>query len=112
MNDSIKKTMLPGIGLALKTWDEVESLAKEFVEKSKMSEKEGSKFLDELQKKYEESQNKLEAKVEKSVKQFLKKVDVATRDDLKALKKEISELEKNGGRRKEKILISNRVEYA
>jgi hypothetical protein len=41
----------------------------------------------------------------------LKKVDVATRDDLKALKKEISELEKNGGRRKEKILISNRVEY-
>ena len=112
MNDLIKKTMLTGIGLALKTWDEVESLAKEFVEKSKMSEKEGSKFLDELQKKYEESQNKLEAKVEKSVKQFLKKVDVATRDDLKALKKEISELEKNGGRRKEKILISNRVEYA
>jgi polyhydroxyalkanoate synthesis regulator phasin len=94
MNDLIKKTMLTGIGFALKTWDEVESLAKEFVEKGKMSEKEGSKFLDELQKKYEESQNKLEARVEKSVKQFLRKMDIVTRDDLKALRREISELKK------------------
>jgi polyhydroxyalkanoate synthesis regulator phasin len=94
MTDIIKKTMLTGIGLALKTWDEVESLAKELVDQSKMSEKEGSKFVDELQKKYEESQKKLESRVEKSVKQFLKKMDVVTRDDLKALKKEISELKK------------------
>jgi polyhydroxyalkanoate synthesis regulator phasin len=94
MTDIIKKTMLTGIGLALKTWDEVESLAKELVDQTRMSEKEGSKFLDELQKKYEESQKKLEARVEKSVKQFLKKMDVVTRDDLKALKKEISELKK------------------
>ncbi len=86
--------MLTGIGLALKTWDEVESLAKDLVDQSKMSEKEGSKFIDELQKKYEESQKKLESRVEKSVKQFLKKMDVVTRDDLKALKKEISELKK------------------
>jgi len=94
MTDIIKKTMLTGIGLALKTWDEVESLAKELVDQTRMSEKEGSKFLDELQKKYEESQKKLEVRVEKSVKQFLKKMDVVTRDDLKALKKEISELKK------------------
>jgi polyhydroxyalkanoate synthesis regulator phasin len=86
--------MLTGIGLALKTWDEVESLAKEVVDQTRMSEKEGSKFLDELQKKYEESQKKLEVRVEKSVKQFLKKMDVVTRDDLKALKKDISELKK------------------
>jgi polyhydroxyalkanoate synthesis regulator phasin len=94
MTDIIKKTMLTGIGLALKTWDEVESLAKELADQTRMSEKEGRKFLDELQKKYEESQSKLEARVEKSVKQFLKKMDVVTRDDLKALKKDISELKK------------------
>jgi polyhydroxyalkanoate synthesis regulator phasin len=94
MTDIIKKTMLTGIGLALKTWDEVESFAKELVDQTRMSEKEGSKFLDELQKKYEESQKKLEVRVEKSVKQFLRKMDVVTRDDLKALKKEISELKK------------------
>ena len=94
MTDIIKKTMLTGIGLALKTWEEVESLAKELADQTRMSEKEGSKFLDELQKKYEESQKKLEARVEKSVKQFLKKMDIVTRDDLKALKKDINELKK------------------
>ena len=86
--------MLTGIGLALKTWDEVESLAREFADQTKMSEKEGSKFLDELQKKYEESQKKLEARVEEGVKQFLKKMDIVTRDDLKALKKDIKKLKK------------------
>ncbi len=44
MPDLIKKTMLTGVGLALKTWDEVEDLAKELVEKGKMSEKEGKNF--------------------------------------------------------------------
>ena len=101
MTDIIKKTMLTGIGLALKTWDEVESLAKELADQTRMSEKEGRKFLDELQRKYEESQNKLEARVEKSAKQFLKKMDLVTRDDLKALKKDISELKKMvGGEKK------------
>lgn len=97
MADLIKKTMLAGIGLALRTWDEVETVAKELVDKGKMSEKEGSRFLKDLQKKYEESQKKLEARVEKSAKEFLKKANVATSDDLKALKKEIRELKKMVG---------------
>lgn len=94
MPDLIKKTLLTGIGLALKTWDEVEDLAKEIADKSKMSEKEGSNFLKDLQKKYEDAQNKLEARVEKTVKDFLKKADVVTGDELKALKKEVRELKK------------------
>jgi polyhydroxyalkanoate synthesis regulator phasin len=94
MTDFLKKTLLTGIGLALKTWDEVEALANELVEKGKMSEKEGSNFLRDLQKKYEETQKKLEARVEKSVKDFLKKADVATAAELRALKKEVRELKK------------------
>jgi polyhydroxyalkanoate synthesis regulator phasin len=97
MSDLFKKTMLTGIGLALRTWDEVETLAKELVEKRKLSEKEGSSFLKDLQKKYEETQKKLEARVEKSVKEFLKKADVVTNADLKPLKKEIRELKKMVG---------------
>ena len=94
MPDLIKKTLLTGIGLALKTWDEVEDLAKEIADKSKMSEKEGSNFLKDIQKKYEDAQKKLEARVEKTVKDFLKKADVVTGDELKALKKEVRELKK------------------
>ena len=92
MFDLMKKTMLTGVGLALNAWDEVEDLAKELVDKGKLNEKEGTKFLKDLQKRYEDTQKKLEARVEQSVDKFLKKANVVTGDDLKALKKEVREL--------------------
>lgn len=92
--DLVKKTLLTGIGLALQTRDEVEALAREVTEKGKLSEKEGTKFLGELMKRYDETKNMLETRVEKAVREFLKKADVVTGDELKALKKEIRELKK------------------
>ena len=94
MSDLIKKTLLAGVGLALKTWDEVEDLAKELVDKGKMNEKHGNKFIKDLQNRYEETQKKLEARVEQTVKEFLKKANVVTSDELKAVKKEVRELKK------------------
>ena len=102
MPDLIKKTLLAGVGLALKTWDEVEDLAKELVDKGKMTEKDGNTFVKDLQKRYEETQKKLEARVEKTVKEFLKKANVVTSDELKAVKKEVRELKKMISSDKEK----------
>ncbi len=102
MTDMIKKTLLTGVGLALKTWDEVEDLAKELVDKGKMNEKEGSKFIKDLKKRYEDTQQKLEARVEKAVGKFLKKANVVTGDELKALKKEVRDLKKMISSEKEK----------
>jgi polyhydroxyalkanoate synthesis regulator phasin len=92
MFDLMKKGMLAGIGLALKTRDEVEEMIKEIQKKSEMSETEGRKFFDDVQKKYEEAQSKLENRVEEAVKDFLKKTQIVTTDELKELKKEIREL--------------------
>ncbi len=94
MLNIIKKSMLTGIGLALIAKDEIEDLAKELVNKGKMSENEGTKFLEDLQKRYDETQQKLEEKLQKAVKDFMKKADVVTGDELKGLKKEIRELKK------------------
>ncbi len=94
MLDIIKKAMLTGVGLTLVAKDEIEDLAKELVEKGKMSESEGIKFLKELQGKYDEAQARLEARMDKSVKEFMKKAGVVTKDELKALKKEIRDLKK------------------
>jgi polyhydroxyalkanoate synthesis regulator phasin len=94
MLNLIKKTMLTGIGLALIAKDEVEELAKELINKGKMSENEGTKFLEDLQNRYDETQKKLEEKVQRAVKDFMKKADVVTADELKGLKKEIRELKK------------------
>ena len=94
MFDLIKKTMLTGIGLALKTKDEVENLAEELIKQGKLSETEGKKFLEEIKDKYEDSQKKLEKRVEKTVTELLKKANLVTSDELNALKKEIRELKK------------------
>lgn len=101
MLNIIKKAMLTGIGLSLIAKDEVEELAKELINKSKMSEKEGSKFIEELQKKYDETQDKLEERVQQTAKEFLKKADVVTADELRGLKKEIRELKKAIGKETE-----------
>jgi polyhydroxyalkanoate synthesis regulator phasin len=92
MFDLMKKSMLTGLGLALKTWDEVEEMVKEFQKKGEMSEAEGRHFLDDVQKRYEETQSKLENRVEEMVKDFLRKTSIVTTDELKELKKEIREL--------------------
>ena len=92
MFELVRKSMLAGVGLALKAWDEVEDLAKEVAEQGKMTEQEGRKFVDEIQDRYEDAQRKLEERVEQSVKNLLKKADVVTQDELRALKKEIREL--------------------
>jgi polyhydroxyalkanoate synthesis regulator phasin len=92
MFDMMKKSMLTGIGLALKTWDEVEEMVQDVQKKGEMSETEGRKFLDEARKQYNEAQSKLEKRVEGTVKDFLKKTNIVTTDELKELKKEIREL--------------------
>lgn len=94
MLDLVKKAMLTGVGYAVKTRNEVEKMARDVAKQSRMSEKEGRKFLDDVRKKYEDAQDKLEARIEKTVKDLLKKGNLATGDDIRALKKEISELKK------------------
>ena len=94
MREILKKTYLAGAGLAAKTWDEVEALSKEIAKKAKMSEKEGSKFLKDIRKRYDDTQKKTGRYVENVVKDILKKMDIATAADIKALKKEIHQLKK------------------
>ncbi|MGD8343755.1 MAG: phasin family protein [Desulfobacterales bacterium] len=94
MLEMLKKTYLAGADLAHKTWDEVEALSKELVKKAKMSENEGSKFLQDMKKRYDDTQKKTGTYIEKAVKDILKKMDIATAADIKALKKEIRQLKK------------------
>ena len=97
MIDLFKKTMVSGVGLALMAKDEAENMARDWVRQSKMTEDEGKKFVEEVLIKYGETQDKLEERVGKSVKEFLKKVDVVTGEEFNKLKKEIRELKKSLG---------------
>jgi len=94
MLDILKKTMLTGVGLALMTKDKAEELAKELVKKGELSEKEGKEFIDDILKKSKQAGKDMEAKVDDLVKKALKKVNVATREDIAGLEKEIKRLKK------------------
>jgi polyhydroxyalkanoate synthesis regulator phasin len=87
-----KKTMITGIGMALTAKDEVEDWAKEAEKRLSMTEEEGKKFLEDVRNRYEASQTKFEERVERTVKDLLKKMDIVTSEELKALRKEIWEL--------------------
>ena len=95
MIEQLKKALTTGVALALKTWDEVESLGKEMIRKAKLPEKEAAQLLKNLKHSYEKNQRSLESRVQGIVKDVLKKADVATADDVKSLKREIQGLKKD-----------------
>jgi polyhydroxyalkanoate synthesis regulator phasin len=94
MIEQLKKALTTGVGLALKTWTEVEAAGKEMIKKAQLSEKDASQFLKSLKESYEKTQKKMEEQVNRLVKDILKKADIATSDDVKALKREIQGLKK------------------
>ena len=93
MFDLIKRTMLTGVGLAAMTKDKIEELAKEFAEKGKLTEKEGKELVDDLLQKSEKAKKDLEKDIEKVVKNTMKKMNIASGEELSNLTKRVKKLE-------------------
>ncbi len=92
MIDLVKKTLLTGVGVVALTKEKIEELAKDFVEKGKMSEEEGKVLVDDLLARSDESRKELQKQVEDMVITVLDKMDLARKSDVAALKSEIEEL--------------------
>ncbi|MBU2513938.1 hypothetical protein KJ966_21575 [bacterium] len=92
MFDLIKRTMLMSVGLAFLTKDKVEELANEIIEKGKLSGKESKEFFEELLKKSEESSQKVEEQIKIIINDTLKKMNLATRDELSEIKEELKKM--------------------
>ncbi len=94
MFEYLKKTLLTGVGLALRSKSELQDLAKEFAEKSRMNQDEAKEFLKECEEKYEEAKIGFDKKVESTIEKILKKLDLPSRSDIKALNDRIDALTK------------------
>jgi polyhydroxyalkanoate synthesis regulator phasin len=94
MIEHLKKALTTGVGLALKTWAEVEAAGKEMIKKAQLSEADASQLLKSLKESYEKTQKNMEDRINRLVKDVLKKADIATSDDVKVLKREIQSLRK------------------
>ncbi|MFA5321842.1 MAG: hypothetical protein WC373_04150 [Smithella sp.] len=92
--EMMKKIMMTGIGLALKTRSEMETMAKDIIKKSKMGETEGKKFVDDVMKKYEKAKKDMDQKIRKGITDYMASADIASKKELNALKKEVSNLKK------------------
>ena len=94
MIDQFKKALSTGVDLALKTWAEVEAMGKDMIQKAQLPEQEAKDFLKGLKNAYEHTQQKVEERVSQLVKDFLKKADIPSGDEVKALKREVQGLKK------------------
>ncbi len=101
MSDLIKKTILTGLGLASLTKEKAENLVKDLIKEGEVSEGEGSKLVKELLKKVEDNKKTMEKKIEKTVCDVLKKMNIPNRKDITDLSSKIEKLEKKLGSEKE-----------
>ena len=92
MLDLIKKAALAGVGAASLTVEKAEELAKELVDKGKITEREGRKFVSEMQDRAEESKEELKKHVENTVEQVLEKMNLAQANEVEEIKQELSSL--------------------
>lgn len=92
IKNMIQDAVYTGIGMAVETRDMVEKWAKDMTQKNQMSAEEGKRFVDEVKERYDKTQEKFEVRVEEAMKNIMKKTDMVTADEIKALKKEIRDL--------------------
>ncbi|MBU8912100.1 MAG: phasin family protein [Desulfobacterales bacterium] len=94
MFEYLKKSLLTGVGLALRSKNEIEDLAKEFAKNSEMNQTEAKDFLKECQKKYEDAKFDFDKKIEKTIEKILLKLDLPSKSDIKTLNDRIDNLTK------------------
>jgi polyhydroxyalkanoate synthesis regulator phasin len=94
MIDYLKKSLLTGFGLALKSKNEIEELAKVLAKKSEMNQDEAKDFLKECLTKYSEAKDSFDKKLESVVEKTLKRLDLPSRSDIQALNDRIDALNK------------------
>ena len=92
MKEILKNILHVGVGAAFLTKEKLEELKNELIEKGKMTQDEGKQFVDEMVKKSEEVKTKLEEQVQTTVADQLKKMNVASSEDVAELKTQIEEL--------------------
>lgn len=94
MFEYVKKSLLTGVGMALRSKGEIKELAEEFAKSTQMSQAEARDFLEECQQKYEDARTKLDRRMEEMIEKILKRLDLPTRSDIKALNSRIDDLVK------------------
>jgi polyhydroxyalkanoate synthesis regulator phasin len=98
MLDTIRKSILAGIGAVALTEEKIQELVQSFIQKGEISESEGESLISDVGKAVDEQKAKISAIVNQQVKDLLNGLNLVTKTDLeeteKALKKDFAKVEK------------------
>jgi polyhydroxyalkanoate synthesis regulator phasin len=92
MKETLKTMFYIGAGAAFLTKEKLEELKTELVDKGKVTQEEGKQLLAEMTQKSAEAKNQLDKKIQAAVADQLQKYNVASADDVLALKSQVAEL--------------------
>jgi polyhydroxyalkanoate synthesis regulator phasin len=92
MIDLLKKALYTGVGMAVLTKEKAEELVKELTQQAKLSEQEGKELFDGLLKQSEQARTDFQAKVDDAVLSVVKRLNLASKDEVDSLRTKIEEL--------------------
>jgi polyhydroxyalkanoate synthesis regulator phasin len=93
MEDTIKKIISASLGMAIIAKNKTKEIIDELIEKGKMSQEEGNKFINDLKSETEKSRRDAEEEIRKMITSALQKMDVPTKEDYDRLEKRVKVLE-------------------
>ena len=91
----VKRTAFLSIGLAAMSAASIKRIGKKLADEGKLSEDEGKKLVDDLLEQSKKSKAQLKNDINKTVKDSLSDLDVATTKDVKDINSRLDNIEKN-----------------
>ena len=93
MKEMLKNVVYAGIGAAFLTKEKIEDLSRDLIEKGKMSQEEGRQFVDDLLRRSEKAKDQLDLWISRRVEERIGQFNLATRDEVAELRRQIEELQ-------------------
>ena len=93
MKEVIKNVVYAGVGAAFLTKEKIEEIKGDLVDKGKLSQEEGKKFVDELVGKSEKAKEQLNLWINMRVEERIKQLNLATVEDVNELRRQVEELQ-------------------
>ena len=93
MKETLKNILYTGIGIAFLTKDKIDELKADLVEKGRISQEEGMQFVDDLLRRSEKARDQLDLWINKRVEERIEQFNLATRDELADLRRQVEELQ-------------------
>lgn len=95
MESIFRRLLNAGIGVASKTTKFAEGFINDLVEKGKLSEDEGRKFMEDFEREGEEQRRIFEKEMNAYIEKAMQKMDIPSREDFQRLEERISILERS-----------------